>query len=314
VTEVQPPEVIEVGLNGIREVCSRAVNILNEEDLADLVGFRKFKHKGVAMAGRSLINTYRELDPNLLHRSLRGRQATMAMSRGEVQAPEFGADRSVMDSIDGLDLLMAKRRRKGSAGSDEEESDEEDEGEPKKGSQAEGAAGEGGAEAKQLMSEEVLSSEDFKKLRKLRLQRSVELQLGRKRKREEMMSSDSESDSEASDSGSEGERGMQGRMPGAMSASELKATPSRGRTKAQRLAKVKAGRTDFKEKLMEKRKQRKGGKTNQEQKRNKPLMMSMQALDVRKKKGQTASMKVKNMKNHIKTLKKTANHMKIRRR
>lgn len=313
VTEVQAPEVIEVGLNGIREVCSRAVNILSEDELADLVGFRKFKHKGVAMAARSLVNTYRELDPNLLHRSLRGRQATMALSRGDVQAPEYGSQQ-VNDGIDGLDLLVAKRRRKGSAGSDEESDEDEEEGtKAKRGDEA--ACGEGsGADAKQLMSEQVLSSEDFKKLRKLRLQRSVELQLGRKRKREEISTSGSESGSEESESGSEGERGLQGRLPGAMSATELKATPSRGRTKAQRLAKVYAGRGDFKEKLQEKRKQRKGGKTNAEQKRSKPLLMSMQSLEVRKKKGQTAKDKVKNMKKHIKTLKKTANHQKIRRR
>jgi len=322
VTEVQAPEVIEVGLNGIREVCSRAVNILSEDELADLVGFRKFKHKGVAMAARSLINTYRELDPNLLHRSLRGRQASMALSRGDVQAPEYGTQQ-IHDAIDGLDLLVAKkRRRKGSAGSDEEsgEEDEDDEGEAAAGKLPAVTATEGGgageaAEAKQLMSEQVLSSEDFKKLRKLRLQRSVELQLGRKRKAEEMSSSGSESDSdEDSESGSEGERGLQGRLPGAMSATELRATPSRGRTKAQRLAKVHAGRTDFREKLVEKRSKRKGGKTNAEQKRNKPLMMSMQASEVRRKKGQTARMKVQTMKKHIKTLKKTANHQKIRRK
>lgn len=54
---------------------------------------------------RSLINTYRELHPQLLHRSLRGREATVAVSlgaqhfrerirwltgRGEVHTPQFG--------------------------------------------------------------------------------------------------------------------------------------------------------------------------------------------------------------------------------
>merc|ERR1719333_573771 len=107
VTEAQAPEVIEVGLNGIREVCSRAVNILTEEELGDLAGFRKHKNKGVAMAARSLINTYRELHPQLLHRSLRGREATMALSRGEVHAPQFG-EQQVAEAIDGIELLAAK--------------------------------------------------------------------------------------------------------------------------------------------------------------------------------------------------------------
>lgn len=62
VTEVNAPEVIEVGLNAIREVCARAVNILTEEELADLVGFRKFKNKGVAIPprdARQYGNSYR---------------------------------------------------------------------------------------------------------------------------------------------------------------------------------------------------------------------------------------------------------------
>merc|ERR1740138_1318029 len=107
VTESQAPEVVEVGLNGIREIASRSVNILTEEELADLVDFRKFKRKGVAMASRSLINAYRELHPQLLHRSLRGREAAMAVSRGEVQAPQFG-ERQVAESIDGVELLVKR--------------------------------------------------------------------------------------------------------------------------------------------------------------------------------------------------------------
>merc|ERR1719473_2158891 len=90
VTEAAAPEVIEVGLNTIREVCTRAVNILTEEELADLVAFKKFKHKGVMIAARSMINAYREIDPQLLHRSLRGREAAMAMSKGELKTPQFG--------------------------------------------------------------------------------------------------------------------------------------------------------------------------------------------------------------------------------
>merc|ERR1719436_1979863 len=65
VTESQAAEVIEVGLNGIREISARAVNILTEEELADLADFRRNKRKGVAMAARSHINTYRELHPQL---------------------------------------------------------------------------------------------------------------------------------------------------------------------------------------------------------------------------------------------------------
>merc|ERR1719162_1126718 len=110
VTESAAPEVIEVGLNTIREVCTRAVNILTEEELADLVHFKKFKHKGVTIAARSLINAYREIDPALLHRSLRGREAAMTLSTGGVQALQYGAG-GAHETIFGLELLAKSRRK-----------------------------------------------------------------------------------------------------------------------------------------------------------------------------------------------------------
>ncbi|CAK9104984.1 unnamed protein product [Durusdinium trenchii] len=201
VTEAQSSEVIEIGLNTIREVCARSINILTEEELADLCSFRKHKSKGVMMAVRSLINTYRELHPQLLHRSLRGREATVAVSRGEVQAPQFG-EMQASEKIEGLDLLAKKSKVEG---------DEVD-----------------------LMTEKVLSPDDFKKLRKLRLQKSIELQMGRKRPAEEMSSSSSS----GSDSDEEDERGLTGRLPDQVSADMLSATPKRARTKAERLARA----------------------------------------------------------------------------
>jgi len=288
ITEAQAPEVIEVGLNAVREVCARSINILTEEELADLVNFRKFKNKGVAMSARSLINTYRELHPQLLHRSLRGREAAMAVSRGDVSAPQFG-EQKASETIDGLDLLTAKS---------------------KKLQEAQGADG-----AKNLMGEQVLGADDFKQLRKLRLQKSIEMQLGRKRGHEDLSSASSDesgSDSDA-DSDDSDERGLAGRLPDQMSGDMLRATRKRARTKAERLARVREGRTDFKEKVIEKAKSRKGGKTNKEQKRNKPLIMSLQSREVRDKKQKTAKAKLQTLKGHIKTLRKNASHPKRRR-
>jgi protein SDA1 len=283
VTESAAPEVIEVGLNTIREICTRAVNILTEEELTDLVTFKKFKHKGVMVAARSLINAYREIDPQLLHRSLRGREATMALSRGEVQAPQFGVS-AAREAIDGLELL-AKSKEK------HRDNDRD----------TDSAAG--AVNATQLMGEGVLSTEDFKKMRKLQLQKSVETQLGRKRKAEEISSSGSGSDSDedGSDSSDE-EQGLYGRMPDGISADQLKGTKKKGRTKAERKASAESGRTDFKEKLKEKHANRKGGQTNKEKRRNKPLMMGMQSRRAKSKKNASSRQKMRNLKSHIKTL------------
>jgi len=301
VTESAAPEVIEVGLNTIREICTRAVSILTEEELADLVAFKKFKHKGVMIAARGLMNAYREIDPQLLHRSLRGREAVMALSRGELQAPQFGVG-AVRDTIDGLDLLATQRAKKQVA----EDSDDEAE---KEGNEAPVVL-----DAKQMMAQEVLSSEDFKKMRKLQLQKSVEVQLGRKRKAEEMISSSESGSDSDDDSSDDNEEGLFGRMPGSMSADQLKGTKKKGRTKAERKASAESGRTDYKEKLMEKHANRKGGQTNKEKRRNKPLMMTKQSQGATSKRNKTSKQKMKNLKDHIKTLsKKVGGKMKRRR-
>jgi len=294
VTEAVAPEVIEVGLNTIREVSSRAVNILTEEELGDLVGFRKNKHKGVTIAARSLINAYREINPELLHRSLRGREATMALSRGELQAPEYGAG-TANEAIDGLELL-AKSKRKA-------------EGQDVKGMKV---------DVRQLMSKEVMSSDDFKKIRKLQLAKSVELQMGRKRKAEEISDSDSGSGSGGED-GSEGsdddERGFAGRLPDQMSAGQLKGHKKKGRSKAERVASAESGRVDFTEKLKDRHAARKGGKTNKENARNKPLMMTKQRATTQKSlRCSTSKAKMKNLKKHIKTLQKKVGGKDLRRR
>lgn len=297
VTEAQAPEVIEVGLNGIREVCSRAVNILTEEELGDLAGFRKHKNKGVAMAARSLINTYRELHPQLLHRSMRGREATMALSRGEVAEPIYGSGQA-SDKIDGLELLSAKEEKRRSS------------------ADARGAKDTRTAEeaAKQMMAERVIGSNEFKELRKMRLQKSVQMQLGRKRKAEEISSSSSGSEcSDSEEEQSDGEQGMPGRLPEGVSGDQLRATKVKTRGKKARQDRIKEGRTDFKEKLLDKRKARKGGSTNKEKSRNKPQLMMMQSRTVQQKKKETSKQKLGNLKKHIKGLKQNANHQKRRR-
>jgi len=276
ITEAQAPEVIEVGLNTIREVCVRSVNILEEEELTDLTEFRKFKHKGVAMAARSLINAYRELHPALLIRALRGKEAIMAMTRGELQAPVYGAG-NVAEQIDGLELLAEKRN-------DGEEG--------------------GGISAKQMMQEQVLSTEDLQKLRKLKLQKSIELQLGRKRKAEEMSMSGSDSDSDkgGDDDSDEAERGLSGRLPDAMSAEMLRGRKAKPRSKEARVAAA-ASDFDIKAQIKEKAANRKGGKTNKENARSKPMLMVMAGKKAQRKTNKKASEKMANLKGHIKTLK-----------
>ncbi|CAE8702835.1 unnamed protein product, partial [Polarella glacialis] len=291
VTEAQAPEVIEVGLNAIREVCARSINILTEEELGDLVNFRKFKNKGVSMAARSLINTYRELHPQILHRSLRGREAAMALSRGEVKAPEYG-EVQVSDRIEGLEMLVAKGLKK--AGGTKA---------PTKGPEAVAYREAQKLEAQSMMTDQVLSADDFRQLRKLRLQKSIETQLGRKRKAEEVESDSEEGSGSSTDGeGFDEEKGLSGRLPDQMSGDLLRARKVKGRSKADRLKTVEAGRTDFKQKVLDRAKDRKGGKTNKEHARNKPLIMTLKSETMKKKSSRSAKQKLTCLRGHIKTL------------
>lgn len=53
------PEAITVGLNSIREICSRYSDALTTEQLEYIITFKKFKNKGVSMSTRSIISLYR---------------------------------------------------------------------------------------------------------------------------------------------------------------------------------------------------------------------------------------------------------------
>lgn len=85
VSEGAAEPIIAAGLNGIREICTRAPLAMTETLLQDLTGYKKggdHKNKGVMMAARSLITLFREINPDLLHRRDRGRDVSMAMSAG----------------------------------------------------------------------------------------------------------------------------------------------------------------------------------------------------------------------------------------
>jgi len=63
-----------VGLNAIREVCSRNTLVMSADLLQDLVQYKMYKSKTVMMAARSLMQLYRNVDASLLHKKDRGRR------------------------------------------------------------------------------------------------------------------------------------------------------------------------------------------------------------------------------------------------
>jgi protein SDA1 len=132
VSEAAASEVATAGLNAIREICARQPLAINETLLQDLVMYRKSKDKGVVMAARGLLSLYRDLNPEMLKRRDRGKDASIGLQHGEKQVKRFGAQEA--GGIEGLELLekwkeeerKRKRAEKGLA-SDEEDDEEEEE-------------------------------------------------------------------------------------------------------------------------------------------------------------------------------------------
>ncbi|XP_029049878.1 protein SDA1 homolog [Osmia bicornis bicornis] len=99
VTERNSADVMAIGLNAIREICTRCPLVMNADLLQDLVRYKHYKERSVMMAARSLIALFRNTIPEMLHKKDRGRptEATVTLETqryGQISAFEFipGAD------------------------------------------------------------------------------------------------------------------------------------------------------------------------------------------------------------------------------
>ncbi|THV08075.1 SDA1-domain-containing protein [Dendrothele bispora CBS 962.96] len=97
-------EVIAAGINAVREVCRRQPWAMEEDLLGDLIEYRKSKDKAVVAASRGLLQLYREVNPSMLKRRERGKEAAMGLASGSQPLP-FGHTADAAVDIDGLSLL-----------------------------------------------------------------------------------------------------------------------------------------------------------------------------------------------------------------
>ncbi|KAH0830417.1 SDA1-domain-containing protein [Lanmaoa asiatica] len=97
-------EVIAAGINAIREVCRRQPWAMEEDLLGDLVEYRKSRDKAVTAAARGILQLYREVNPGMLKRRERGKDASIGMSSGRQPLP-FGHSADAAVDIEGLSLL-----------------------------------------------------------------------------------------------------------------------------------------------------------------------------------------------------------------
>ncbi|TFK25007.1 protein required for actin cytoskeleton organization and cell cycle progression [Coprinopsis marcescibilis] len=114
-------EVIAAGINSVREVCQRQPWAMEEDLLHDLVEYRKSRDKAVLASARGLLRLYREVNPGMLKKNDRGKEATMGIASGAKALP-FGHAASAAMDIDGLTLLEDHLRETGGGedGSDDD--------------------------------------------------------------------------------------------------------------------------------------------------------------------------------------------------
>ena len=109
-------EAMAIGINSIREVCSRQPLTMSRELLHDLAQYKTSKDKGIAIATRSLIGLFREIRPELLQKKDRGKKGQTNL---DVVPMAYGA-KTVTEEIDGLKMLR-EYEAKGKEVPDEDE-------------------------------------------------------------------------------------------------------------------------------------------------------------------------------------------------
>ncbi|KAH8553386.1 SDA1-domain-containing protein [Umbelopsis sp. PMI_123] len=104
VTDRVSNEVMAAGINGIREICSRQPLAIDATLLQDLTEYKNHRDKGVMMGARSLISLYREVNPELLKRKDRGKEASIGMK--DFKTLQYGsADATGAEGINGIEFL-----------------------------------------------------------------------------------------------------------------------------------------------------------------------------------------------------------------
>ena len=104
ITEYCQNQHITIGINTIREILARMPLALDEAQIEYLVEFRHFKkNSSVRMAGKSLVNFFRDVCPQLLPKKYIGRFTEIDQSNSKDNMV-YG-ERRMVKGIDGVELL-----------------------------------------------------------------------------------------------------------------------------------------------------------------------------------------------------------------
>ncbi|KAL3271953.1 hypothetical protein HHI36_022423 [Cryptolaemus montrouzieri] len=121
ITERNSSDVMAIGLNAVREICSRCPLAMNEDLLQDLAEYKNYRDRSVMMASRSLIQLFRNVRPTLLHKRDRGRPTEATEELEEIHYGQINAK----DYVRGADVLLTNKTEEveinSESGSDDDE-------------------------------------------------------------------------------------------------------------------------------------------------------------------------------------------------
>ncbi|XP_035996204.1 protein SDA1 homolog [Fundulus heteroclitus] len=280
VTDRNSGEVMTVGINAIKEVAGRCPLAINEDLLQDLAQYKTHKDKNVMMSARGLIQLFRNLNPQLLHKKDRGRP-TEASAEAKIKG--YG-ELEAKDYIPGAEVLEEEEENKkeededgweSASISDEDEdgewvdvhhSSDEDAGEVAEKLQSIPAE-ERKAKAAAVSGSRLLTQDDFKKIRLAQMAKEVNAAPGKAEKRK-LEESDNEEE--------------KGELLSLRNIERLHKKPKSD--KETRLATALAGRTDRKDFVRKHTKLNPHASTsNKEKRRKKNFMMMRYSQNVRTK-------------------------------
>ncbi|XP_068190471.1 protein SDA1 homolog isoform X3 [Antennarius striatus] len=281
VTDRNSGEVMTVGINAIKEVTARCPLAINEDLLQDLAQYKTHKDKNVMMSARGLIQLFRNLNPQMLHKKDRGRPTEASTEArikdyGELEAKDYIPGAEVLevekeegeeDEADGWESASMSDEDEDGEWVDVHHSSDEDTGEVAEKLQAIPAE-ERKARAAAVSGSRLLTQDDFKKIRLVQMAKEVNAAPGRGQKRK------------TGDSDDEGD--SRGELLTLRNIEKLHKKPKAD--KETRLATAMAGRTDRKEFVKKRSKLNPHASTsNKEKRRTKNFMMMRQSRNVRTK-------------------------------
>uniref|UniRef100_A0A3P9K5D9 Protein SDA1 n=1 Tax=Oryzias latipes TaxID=8090 RepID=A0A3P9K5D9_ORYLA len=280
VTDRNSGEVMTVGINAIKEVVGRCPLAITEDLLQDLAQYKTHKDKNVMMSARALIQLFRNLNPQMLHKKDRGKP-TEASTDAKVK--DYG-ELEAKDYIPGAEVLELEEEKKegdededgwesASISDDDEDgewvdvhhSSDEDAGEVAEKLQSIPAE-ERKAKAAAVSGSRLFTQDDFKKIRLVQMAKEVNAAPGKGQKRKAVEFDEEE----------------KGELLTLRNIEKLHKKPKAD--KETRLATAMAGRTDRKDFVKKHSKLNPHASTsNKEKKKHKNFMMMRHSQNVRTK-------------------------------